>query len=178
MKFFFFIFVVFLFVSCSDIKKGEQLETIEILQKSLDSINTVLIENKFLELEKIGIESKAIETKIKENYSSDTIDVEFAEKLSTFKEMINSIEPLKNAYSKLLKNTKEEKSDLLKLKNDIENGNGERSKYQEYVNFESNKTQQLRTLLIQYVNQRKIRLETYQSLHKIIFDFSFSLITK
>lgn len=178
MKFFTFIFILFLLASCADIHKGDQLASIETLHKSLDSITTVLIENNYTEIEDLTNESNAVAEKIKDNYSSDTLDLEFAKKLDDYRQMLLSFQPLKNAYSLLLKNTKEEKLSLVKLKQDIEKGNGERAKYQEFVDFEKVKTQQIRYLLSDYVAERKKTLETHQRLYNEIDEYSFSLIAK
>ena len=158
--------------------KAEELASIESLHKSLDSITTVLIENNFTEIDDFTIESLEIAQKIKDNYNSDTINLTFAKKLDAYREMLLSFQPLKKAYSLLLKNTKKEKISLTKLKDDIINGNGERAKYQEFIHFEKIKTQQIRQLLSDYVIERKKTIETHQKLYNEIDEYSFNLIAK
>jgi hypothetical protein len=158
--------------------KREELASIESLHKSLDSITTVLIENNFTEIEDFTIESLEVAQKIKDNYNSDTINLTFAKKLDAYREMLLSFQPLKKAYSLLLKNTKKEKISLTKLKDDIINGNGERAKYQEFIHFEKIKTQQIRQLLNDYVLERKKTIETHQKLYNEIDEYSFNLIAK
>jgi hypothetical protein len=178
MKFLNLIFFLLLFASCADMHKREELASIESLHKSLDSITTVLIENNFTEIEDFTIESLEVAQKIKDNYNSDTINLTFAKKLDAYREMLLSFQPLKKAYSLLLKNTKKEKISLTKLKDDIINGNGERAKYQEFIHFEKIKTQQIRQLLNDYVLERKKTIETHQKLYNEIDEYSFNLIAK
>ena len=178
MKFLNLIFFLLLFASCADMHKGEELASIESLHKSLDSITTVLIENNFTEIDDFTIESQEVAQKIKDNYNSDTINLTFAKKLDSYREMLLSFQPLKKAYSLLLKNTKKEKISLTKLRDDIINGNGERAKYQAFIHFEKIKTQQICQLLSDYVIERKKTIETHQKLYNEIDEYSFNLIAK
>ena len=178
MKFFNVIFLLFLLFSCADIHKGGQIASIESFQKSLDSVSTVLIENNMTTIDDFSVESLEVAQKIKDNYSSDTINLEFAKKLDSYRDMLLSFQPLKKAYSLLLNNTKKEKTILMKLKDDIVNGNGERSKYQEFIHFERIKIQQIRKSLGDYVTERKKTIETHQKLYNEIDEYSFNLIAK
>ena len=178
MKFFGFIFMFITLSSCADLHKGDQLLAVETMHKTLDSITTVLIENDYKSIEEIRIESKDVAEKIKGNYKGDTLDIEFAKKLDDYKQMLFSFDPLKNGYILLLKNTKEEKKALTKLMDEIEKGNGERAKYQEFILNEQKKTKQICMLLSDYVSQLKKSLTIYHQNKDAIYDYSFSLIAK
>ena len=178
MKFFGFISFLIILSSCADLHKGDQLLAVETMHKTLDSITTVLIENDYKAIEEIRIESKDVAEKIKDNYKGDTLEFEFAKKLDDYKQMLSSFDPLKNGYILLLKNTKEEKKALSKLMNDIEKGNGERSKYQEFIENEQHKTKQICVLLNEYVTQLKKSLTIYHQNKDAVYDYSFSLIAK
>ncbi len=178
MKFFGFIFILIILSSCADLHKGDQLLAVEAMHKTMDSITTVLIENDYKSVDEIRIESKEVAEKIKANYKGDTLELEFAKKLDDYKQMLSSFAPLKKGYLLLLKNTKEEKKALSKLMSDIEKGNGERAKYQEFILNEQKKTKQICVLLSDYVTQLKKSLTIYHQNKDAIYDYSFSLIAK
>jgi len=178
MRFVVFIFTILLLVSCSDLKKGEQLETISVLNKSIDSIQTVLIENKLEEINQLEYEVEAVISRIKDNISSDTLELSLATKIDTYQRMYHSLSFLKSSYSLLKSSLIEEKKVLRKLKKDIKKGNGYRNKYEEYVIFESAKVATLRSNLKKYVSLRKKSIDIHLSLHDKLYDFSFELITK
>ncbi len=166
------------FSSCADLRKGDQILAIEVMHKTLDSITTVLIENNYKSVEEIRVESIDVAKKIKDNYNGDTLNLEFAKKLDDYKQMLSSFTPLKKGYILLLKNTKEEKKTLSKLIDDIEKGNGERARYQEFILNEQHKTKQICVLLNDYVTQLKKSLTIYHQNKDAVYDYSFSLIAK
>lgn len=163
--------------SCADLKKGQQIETIDALSKSVDSISTVLIENKLEQMDPIFRQSRTIEKRILDKFNPDSIiDIETGKKLDMFKEMLNTFEPLEKAYKDLLLNSKKEKIVLNELKSDIENGNGDRSRYAEYVAFEAKKVNQLRQLLSDYVQTKNQSSKTFNTIHNDVNTFSLKLI--
>ena len=87
MKLLSFIVVSVFLVSCSDFSKGEQLESIAQLNKTVDSIETVLIENKIEDLEEISIDAETVTSRIKENLNSDTLDLKLAKKIDAYMQM-------------------------------------------------------------------------------------------
>ena len=64
------------------------------------------------------------------------------------------------------------------LDSHIENGNGDRKKYAEYVAFEEAKTQQLRVLLTDYVVEKEKTMTDFDSLYPEMNAFSLSLLNK
>ena len=74
--------------------------------------------------------------------------------------------------------TKEEKITLNKLQKDIENGDGHRKKYGEYVLFEGKKVKQLTGVLNHYVKGRKKAIDTSLTYHDSLYEFAFELITE
>jgi hypothetical protein len=171
------LFIVFL-TSCSDFSKGEQLEKIEQLNKTVDSIQTVLIENKIDEINDLSIEAESVVSRIKENLNSDTLDLKLAKNIDKYMIMFRSIGNLKTIYSQVKKNSKIEKITLIKLERDIDHGNGDRNKYNEYVAFEAKKVNYINKKLKKYVIDRKKTINTYLALHDKLYNYSFELITK
>ena len=101
MKFLLFICVLITFFSCSDINKGEQLKVIETIQKSIDSVETVLIETSFDEVDRYFKEAKTVQSRIKENYNSDTISMDLAIKLDKYKNLVLKTPILQKSYFKI-----------------------------------------------------------------------------
>lgn len=164
--------------SCSDLSKGEQLDKIEQLNKTVDSIQTVLIENKIEEIEELSIEAESVVSRIKENLNSDTLDLKLAKDIDRYMIMFRSIGNLKSVFSQIKKNAKLEKITLTKLERDIDHGNGDRKKYSNYVSFETKKVNYLNQNLNKYVLERKKTIDTYLALHDKLYNYSFDLITK
>jgi hypothetical protein len=177
---FFSLFLLFsvLLASCSDLSKGEQLAKIEQLNKTVDSIQTVLIENKIDEIDELSIEAESVVSRIKENINSDTLDLKLAKDIDKYMIMFRSIGNLKTVYSQIKKNSKIEKITLIKLERDVDNGNGDRKKYNHYISFESKNVNYLNKNLKKYVIVRKNTIDTYLALHDKLFNYSFDLITK
>ena len=60
----------------------------------------------------------------------------------------------------------------------IQNGNGDQSKYQEYVDFENGKVNQLSKILAEYVKEKNKTMKTFHKLHKELYDFSIEVMNK
>ena len=177
MKFLLFISVLITFFSCSDLNKGEQLKAIENIQKSIDSVETVLIETSFDEVDRYFKDAKIVQSRIKENYNSDTISMDLAIKFDKYKNLVLKTPILQKSYFKIVKDTESFKTSVSKLYLDIENGNGNRAEYDKYISDELQNIKLLRELLVKYNTERKYLIENYQLLHDEVYNFSFDLIT-
>lgn len=164
--------------SCSDLRKGEHLKSIEKMNTALDSIQTVLIENQIDTLPALTVAAMGVELRIKNNYYADTIDIELGKKMDAFKVMRKRLGPLGSTYNTVRLGVEDEKKTLKDLRSDIENGDGDRSKYGEYVHFEQQKVDQLRSLLKEYVSEKEKALKTFNELYDELNAFSMSLLQK
>ena len=167
MRYLFSLLIIVSIVSCSDMDRGKQLRKIQTIDNTLDSIQTVLIDNSDLEeIQFIQGCKKDLSSRILS--SQDTISFELAIMLDVYNNAMNNINPLIIQRSVLDSNIIKQKEDLLSLKLDIENGSGKRNEYDEYINFESNKTQQLRNQLITFIEMRntlfEVQAEYYQKI--------------
>ena len=159
MKYHFILLVLIGLYSCTDLKKGEQILSIQEMNESLDSIQLILSENDFSTISDLAANANATDSRIKMNYQSDTLELEFAKKLDAYNVMRKSFTIL----------------DLQNLKLDIEKGNGERDKYATYIEFENEKVQKLKILLSDYISLREKTSTTFNELHNEINSFSLSL---
>ncbi len=180
--------------SCNDFNRKSQLQTIDKLTVSLDSMYHVLLENRIDTLAGIIIASNTLELRIKENYHADTIDLDFAKKMNRFKEIKKAFEAeseaeeeageaeerregkmLGTSYTTINEGIKDERETLKKLYSDIDQGNGNRSAYEEYLSFESQKVNQLRTLLTFYVNEKHRVLKEFYPLYETLNAYASKL---
>ncbi len=170
--------IAILFTSCSDLNKKDQLTKIDEMNESLDSIKTVLLENKIDTIAQLMFAASQVEQRIKTNYVSDTINMELAKKMNAFKVSRKRLRPLGKSYNEINHGVNEEKEALRLLRSDIENGSGERSKYDDYVMFEASKVHQLRMLLKDYVSSKSKTMRELHKLYPEMNEFSLSLVNK
>ncbi len=169
-------FCVLFLTSCIDLETSEQLEKIESMNQTIDSVETVFSEHKLDSLSTISKNAYGVENRIKNNYHSDTINIEFGRKMDAFKVMRRSISPLSKALTVIPKSIDEERNKLIELKADIENGNGKREKYAEFISFEEEKVSQLRSLLADYIETKEACVKTYGDYYQELNEFSLSLL--
>lgn len=165
-------------IACSDIKKSDQLASIDKMNISLDSIEKVLFENEIDTIAALGVATNTVELRIKNNYNADTIDMELGKKMDAYKVMRRTLGPLGKSFSIIKNGIIAEKETLTNLKADIEKGNGERQKYDEFIQFEKGKVEQLRSLLDDYVARKEKTMKTFHELHSELNAFSMSLLKK
>ena len=104
--------------------------------------------------------------------------MEFGRKMDAFKVMRRTLKPLRKSITLIPESIESERLKLKELKADIENGDGKREKYAEYITFEEVKVSQLRILLNEYIETRETSLNTYNDLYDELNDFSMSLLKK
>lgn len=169
-------FALCIMFACTDMNKSNQLKSIENMHKSLDSISTVLKTNEIDTIAALQIAANGVELRIKTYYKADTIDMAFGKKMDAYKVMRRTFSPLGRMYNTIKKGAEEQKLTLNNLKADIENGDGERDKYDEYISFEENKVNQLRVLLKDYVDQKTKTMKTFHELHDELNAYSLKLV--
>ncbi len=156
MKYFYFIIISFLFFSCVDLQKSSQLASIEKMVKSLDSMQIVLNEHPIDVIQEQKKIYSQLEAKIRINIDvSDTINLELGKKLDAIKTMREKFLPLTIAFDQLNLNISKEKKNLINLKLDITNSNGERGEYQKNLDFEMKNFSGLKSELENYTTTRK-----------------------
>ncbi len=197
----FFILFAFtlLFASCGDLDKPKHLKAIAKMEESIDSMHIVLKENRLDTLAGIQIAANALLTRFKTYYVTDTIDMELGKKMNQFKRVMKSIKPKKgrgaktstesneiiiadrsigNGFAVVHSGLKAEEQTLTDLKKDIENGNGRRDKYAEYIKFEQQKVFQLQQLLKAYVDHKNKTIKDFNEIYGELNAFSLKLMEK
>ncbi|MES2590088.1 MAG: hypothetical protein V4622_14000 [Bacteroidota bacterium] len=175
----FLIFIPFLSLfSCQDLKKKKQIneivrseKTIQQIQKNIQSQNN----DAFVE---ILYRSKEVQSRIKQNYHSDTLNKDLGNQLNDYTFMIKKIDFSIKQYNHLVKEVEKEKTTLVNLKKDIETEAGDRSKYDEAIQFEEKKVKKLEQILDEIRKSQKESLETFHRLHSELATFANNLNIK
>jgi len=178
MRYLFLIAVIGLLGSCADLQKKEQLEKITEMNQTLDSLEKELMNQKIDTLAQLKLSTSTVELRIKTYLVLDKVDAELGRKMDAYKLMRRAFGPLGSAFEKLRKAILEEREALKNLNSDIENGNGERKKYDEYLTFEKGKLSKLTVLLNDYKEQKEAIFETYSELHGELYALSMNLMAK
>ena len=164
-------FIVLLLISCSDLRKEDQLAKLKTLQ---DKLRTS--QNKFQaafidSLHVMTTISSDLERSLKQNYTSDTVDIALGKRVDDYKRMRRMFGSLGNFGSKLKRAYAEQEKQLQSLFLDIENGYGERNKYDTYIDLERKKNEQVFVLLQEYLLLKKDALEIYEAQHLWLSEF-------
>lgn len=167
-----------LFVGCTDVKKIEQIERIDSLSASVDSISQVYSENKIDTVRNISMSIYGVQNRIKNNYVSDTINFALGVKMGQHKWMKKKFKVVGKNGKVLDSGLVQMKTDLEDLRYDIDNGYGDRAKYDEHIGHESNKVRQLKAICNEYVLLKDSCMSIYNNVHDELNEFSMSLIKK
>jgi len=180
-------------VSCTDFDRKEQLKQIANMKQTVDSLQKNLEINRIDTLAGLRTAVMNLELRIRNNYTADTIDIELSKKMAQYQtvkkffvaekeeggenESLNS-QTLGAAYLVVKNGLLQEQKSLDLLKSDIENGNGERNKYNEYLQFEQNKVKQLTILLDDYKKHKDKVLKMFFDVYNELDPFVKSLEKK
>lgn len=135
-------------------RKGKQLEQIETLQKSLDSLEN---EWNIEEAKIIDSLAKQCSSKIDSIsllYNAQPIELVTASKIDVFKQCNNDLQELKKIHVFYPVLLLEKKRSLASLKADVSKGSGRREKYDEYIVFEE---KELSTICQQHTDYQKTK---------------------
>ena len=170
--------IVFGFISCADFNRDELLSQVDKQQQQLERLNQQLERHVIKDVATLKNDAMQAELRIKQNLHLDTINMELARQLEEFKLMRKSINPLMKQYLKAKNGIKEEMAVLKNLSRDIEEGRGERQRYNEYIRFEKQKVKQLSALTTDFINARAKLIADYDRLYPPIEAFSYTLLQK
>ena len=174
-----YIFLILLIsLSCSDLDKEKQVENVLKLTKEVTAINQEFEKLKIDSIPALKLSTYEVERRIKQNYFSDTINLEFGQKMDDYKRMRRMLGPIGKEEFRLHQSINEELSQLKKLHSDISNGYGKRESYDEYIQFEKNKVSQINILFEEYVKLRAQFLEIYDRLHEELHEYGRGLIAQ
>ena len=172
---FLFLGVSFLITSCADINKSKQLAGIDQITQSTDSLTSLMEANRSDSSQIWADNAQGIELRFKQYYFADSIDKVLANKVNDLKQTRKKMGHLSGDHLNILQGCKELKESLRLLRHDIENADGDRKKYTEYISHERSKLNTLSIMGTDYLAARTQSFETYERLYPELFAFSMEL---
>ena len=150
-----------LMMSCKDAQKQKYQDEISSMEKDLDSMEQLAEQNRIDTLPKLinRIKNKTLE--VQQNYYTDTIDYEVADMMNDFKQARKGLSSNSGNLAKVRNSIPEVKQKLSDLSFDIDHGVGDRSRYQEYIDYEKEKVLQIEEILTYYLDNKKKYLKLY-----------------
>ena len=170
--------LLLLSVSCSDFDQEKQKKSVSSLSSEVKTFKKEFNAIKIDSISDLKLSTYEVERRIKQNYYSDTIDISFGQKMDDFKRMRRMLGPLGKEQARVKNSINEELLQLEKLQSDISKGYGKRESYNEYIQFEKNKVNQIKVLYTEYVKMRAQFLEMYNELYIELDTFSKSIEVK
>lgn len=170
--------VIGLLAACSDLEKEQQIKRVQQEQKKLAQLTKKLEDKRIQDISTFKVNTMQTELKIKQNLYLDTINLELAQQLDAFKVMRRSIKPLMKQYHKIKAGIREEKAVLKLLSQDIEQGRGERQRYDEFIQFEHNKVEQLAALTTDFQRAKTQFFNDYKRLYPPVDALANQLVEK
>lgn len=166
------------FTSCKSSKNRQFLTEIETLRGELNGIEKTLYVNEIDTIAALGMAASNVEIRIKNNYHSDKIDIEFGKKMDKFKVLRRNLRPLGRSFTTIKKGIADERKVLDYLKSDIEGNKGASDKYKEYIDYERDKVDQLRKLLVAYQEEKDRTMRDFFVLYRELDAFSMECLRK
>lgn len=173
-------FPVLLLVACADEHQKEYLMKVEELSTSVETLEKEIItiqkdreENK-TDQEIIEIVQSTLQS-IKENYNSDTIELDLAKKLDAYQEIEEALSVNSGNFAKTKQAINEIKESLNNLHHDIEKGVNDRASYQRFIDFETEKIDNIQKILAYYKEQADSYISKFEELHPEIENFNENL---
>jgi len=162
-------------VSCVDLSKKNQLTELTQLSKRVDSIQQEFELLKKDTISEIIYAMNQTSEKIKTNIGDDTLSLQIARKLDSYKKVYRKLTSIEAYDEKFLFGSQDIKNSIEKLSNDITKGSGDREKYDQFLSFERSKVLELEKLLSNVKKLQSESIETFQKIHPAIASFADQL---
>lgn len=163
MKFVVSLFTLLLVFSCSDMKKGSQMEQISDLQVRLDKISASWNSLELKSIDSLHQLSSQVIDSIELYYNDQTIEKSCAMALDDYKQCLIKLQEMQKIHTFLPIVLSEKSKALTSLKNDIELGSGRRDKYDDYISFEKKEVATISEQFEHYVELKKMSFEQYEA---------------
>lgn len=147
MKLFFLFCALFIFQSCIDWKRPEQIKEINRLEEKLSSLHETRLG--FNVLDSVLVEVEMIERRLIKYSDDDTLSLSLVSVLDEYSHVQVSLSEVKKQIPTIDSTIDLRNNGLSFLKNDIVKGIGDRSKYNEYILFEESAIEKLTSLVDQ-----------------------------
>lgn len=154
--------------SCNNKNRGKYIKEIDSMSATLDSLKTIAYDTTGQNTQPILRSVHETIQKIKQNYSSDTIDLELVKKIDAYKEIENALSINSGNLAKAKQAIPEVQLKVDDLRHDVKNGVNDRDKYPEFIEFEKSKINDIRNVLSYYMETKIKYCERYDSLQPLM----------
>jgi uncharacterized small protein (DUF1192 family) len=173
---FFFLFGLLIFGACTNVNRAERIQKLDQITTSVDSLEKVISSNPSDSSFEMSERARDIELRFKQFYFADSVDRVLANKINDMKQARKTLGHLHNDCLNLLKGCTEMKESVRLLRYDIENADGDRKKYDEYIIHEQSKMNMLTRMGSNYITEREKAYTTYDLLFDELNTFSMDLL--
>lgn len=169
------VLALLMLMACADVKRKEQLSELDALASRLSNIEHQLETYRCDTLDQLLVRVKRVDSLIRRRYDSDTVSLEFAQKLDGFKFMLADLKELEWLQQELDRDLGPQRKALTDLREDVSNGSGKTLNHTEYIRFERNQVAALQELTDSLIVNRKRSFEDYDELYNEIRDYALEL---
>ena len=175
MKSIYLLFGVLFLISCSDLKRPEQLNKLEVIDIKLSELKTLKSGVNYDSIQIVVDEITNSEERMKVSFQDDTLSLQLIKKLDEYKRikpsLVNVLEVGPVLDSSI--NSNKERVDL--LVEDIKNGVGNRAKYDTNISFEEKAIFNLSEFVNYCDSVVNHSFETFHILHQEVLSFVLKL---
>lgn len=171
-------FSFFLFVGCKDAQHEVYLNEIDELQNQLNEMDSLSRIHNLDTLGQITGNIRLVTLRVQNNYFPDSIDMEIAGMMNAYKMVRKKLESNSGNLAKVKVAIPEVQKTLEDLAHDIDNGVGEREKYNDHLNFERDKVNQIKELLDFYIKTKEEAMTLFAEVGPKVEAFSLELVAK
>jgi hypothetical protein len=169
-----FIVLLLLLASCVDLKKSEQLESMDALAFEVSE----LMELKMTSLDTIQVyveKVNRLDSILKRSYRNDTLEYSDAQNIDSFIALRTVFPELHSALVHVDSALVQKSHAIILLKKDIENSTGDRARYPEFISFEEEEVSMIRTRLEESHSRLVESINTFNALYPKVNDYLVSL---
>lgn len=175
MKFSVFLVLLTLSSSCVDFKKSEQLEMIDALSLKLSEIQEIKL-GSIDSVQVYMVKVTRLDSLLKQSYQSDTLSFYDAKNIDLFINLKVVLPELNTAMVEIDSVIIIKRNSIERLRKDVENSTGVRSRYPEFIAFEKEEILKVKNQLIE--NQLLLieLMDTFNSLFPKLNDYLSSFV--
>lgn len=156
------ILLIITLVSCVEISNNEYLADIEELITEVDSLEVKHKSIQIRELRDIQKWSDSVDLKIRKLFKP--VSFEVGKQIVAFAQLRGDLEPFMGADTLINNRLIDQKTQLIHLRSDIENGSGKRSQYKTFVSTEKSKVDSLSQVIFKRDSVRIMIIRTFKEL--------------
>ena len=176
MKLIFLFSALFLFQSCTDWKKPKQLDSVEVLNEKLSELEQSY--SNYEEYSNILSKVTEVESRLIQNSNGDTLTLDFAKILERYSSISPDIRLIQKQIPYIDSLFEIRNNGIVSLGLDIENGVGNRSKYDQNIKFEETALEELSALVEHCESILQNAILNYKDLNEQVQEYSLELEKK